>query len=86
MKPTFTLSISIDATLGWDEIWPDGDAPENPTCDDVRAVFLGKNHRPGASITRQIEDWNLDPTDRDIFITDDRKMNERLERLAAAKR
>lgn len=32
---TFYIEVSDSATLTVDEIWPDGDAPENPTVDDV---------------------------------------------------
>lgn len=31
----FTLSFSGDIKLKTSQIWPDGDAPENPTAKDV---------------------------------------------------
>ena len=38
-KPMFHFSISYDVSYSVEEIWPDGDAPENPTLDDVLAVI-----------------------------------------------
>jgi hypothetical protein len=35
---TFTITVGDEGVLTVDEIWPDGDAPENPTVDDVIAV------------------------------------------------
>ncbi len=32
----FQITITADHDLAIDEIWPDGDAPENPTVDDVK--------------------------------------------------
>jgi hypothetical protein len=37
MSKAFTLSITGSVTLTVEQIWPDGDAPENPTVEDVRA-------------------------------------------------
>ena len=37
------------------EIWPDGDAPENPTVDDVIAEM-----RKSGSLSRLASDWNFD--------------------------
>lgn len=37
-KRTFHFEVGDEADLTIDEIWPDGDAPENPTVDDVIAV------------------------------------------------
>ena len=42
MQQTFSIHIDIDETLTVDEIWPDGDAPENPTADDVRVKLFGE--------------------------------------------
>lgn len=34
-KKQFHFEFTCEATLSLDEIWPDGDAPENPTAKDV---------------------------------------------------
>lgn len=36
-RKSFTIEIGDEASLTENEIWPDGDAPENPTTDDVIA-------------------------------------------------
>lgn len=51
----FRLEWGGEATLSVDEIWPDGDAPENPTRDDVIAVM-----QKSGSAYRLAQDWNLD--------------------------
>lgn len=50
----FRLSLDIMVDLSVDDLWPDGDAPENPTEDDVHALIS----KSGGA--RQIViDWNL---------------------------
>lgn len=51
---TFTLSLHIDATLSVDEIWPDGDAPDNPTASDVEDVI-----DDCGGWSKILDDWNL---------------------------
>lgn len=51
---TFTLEGAHDLTV--EEIWPDGDAPENPTLADVIAVV--QKHGNGGPL-RLARDWNL---------------------------
>lgn len=53
----FELTITLSETLTVDEIWPDGDAPENPTALDVRKAFFGD--RPHRDILRRADDWGL---------------------------
>jgi len=51
--------IEIDCcySLSVDEIWPDGDAPENPTTQDViRSMRERGDTDPG----QIINDWNLE--------------------------
>lgn len=51
---TFTLRLAPSTfTLGVDEIWPDGDAPENPTVEDVVAQMEKSQ--------MTIDEWNLRP-------------------------
>lgn len=42
-------------TLTEDEIWPDGDAPKNPTRDDVEKLI-----RESGPLDRVLRDWSLD--------------------------
>jgi hypothetical protein len=51
----FNLGISADVFLEIDEIWPDGDAPENPTAEDVIKVI-----KACGGAARVIRDWDLD--------------------------
>ncbi len=52
---TFSFTISADVDLALHEIWPDGDAPENPTVDDVLEVIKKDGGKRAV-----IRDWNLD--------------------------
>jgi hypothetical protein len=75
MKLTFTIEINISESFTVDDIWPDGDAPENPTADDVRALFLKKAHNVHQTCT----DWGLEIRKEDVHITaDDPELFERL--------
>lgn len=51
MQPLFEISIP-PCVLSVEEIWPDGDAPENPTAQDV------VDRMKGGSI-KVLRDWNL---------------------------
>jgi hypothetical protein len=57
-RPTFDVEISGVWTLQVREIWPDGDAPENPTVDDVIEVMKRTTH---GYVSNLIRDWNLEP-------------------------
>jgi len=50
----FQITFTVEATLDADQIWPDGDAPENPTADNVRELIENEG-----GILRVIDDWNL---------------------------
>ncbi len=59
MSTTLQAHVSIDV-LGFNEltveqVWPDGDAPDNPTADDVAAVI-----KQCGGLRRVLDDWNLD--------------------------
>lgn len=54
MAVRFTLTYSIMVDFSVDELWPDGDAPENPTADDVEGLIDSCGGWP-----RIISDWNL---------------------------
>ena len=51
---TFILSVVGSVVLSEDAIWPDGDAPENPTEEDVEHLI-----EECGGIGRVIDDWNL---------------------------
>lgn len=55
-QKTFTITVEGSYTLTVDEIWPDGDAPENPTREDVAAAMKKSCH----STYQLMRDWNLD--------------------------
>ncbi len=65
MANGFIFEINIATVLDIKEIWPDGDAPENPTVADVRARFL-KDGR--GNIIAAAQEWNLDQG-ADLIIT-----------------
>lgn len=52
----FTISIQGEHTLDLSEIWPDGDAPENPTSEDVVQAIEDSC----SNVADLISDWNLD--------------------------
>lgn len=63
-KPMFHFSISYDVSYSVEEIWPDGDAPANPTLDDVMAVIVkcgGKR--------RVLDEWSM-TDDLDLSVSD----------------
>lgn len=51
---TFHFSIEADVSLDVDEIWPDKNAPENPTLEDVIAVI-----RKDGGMRAVLEEWGL---------------------------
>jgi hypothetical protein len=60
MSEDFHITIEGDWVLARDQIWPDGDGPENPTVDDVRAVLPD-------NVSLLISEWNLRP-DVDVWV------------------
>lgn len=58
MTFTFDLGATIDFDL--EDIWCDGDAPENPTAEDVAKVI-----KECGGLRRVIQDWDLD---RDLVL------------------
>ena len=57
VKPKrFTLDLSMSVTLDLNQIWPDGDAPENPTPEDVLEALRDTD----SNLFRALEEWNLE--------------------------
>ena len=54
MSEHFRFRIECDVELSNRDIWPDGDAPENPTVEDVVARVKQSTHEQGF-----VRDWNM---------------------------
>jgi hypothetical protein len=57
----FRFRLNVDSTLTIDQIWPDGDAPENPTVEDVARV-TGQWDSAKISVREMcelVDEWNL---------------------------
>jgi len=63
----FIFGVQTDHVLTIDEIWPDGDAPDDPTPEDARKAFLEQYRY---SICRGLEDWGIAPEADDLFVTE----------------
>jgi len=50
----FKISYEMETVLDVESMWPDGDAPENPTVEDVKRLI---NKHGG--IYRVLDTWNL---------------------------
>lgn len=61
MKKRFRFTLHADCTLGVDEIWPDGDAPENPTLQDVLEVAEAYGWDPDDAdgMAQLMSEWNM---------------------------
>lgn len=63
--PEIELSIVASLSLTADQIWPDGDWPENPTAKDVLEVMKNDASTPA----RLLSEWNLDDDiDMDVVV------------------
>jgi hypothetical protein len=80
----FRIDIYVCDSFTIEEIWPEKDAPENPTVEDVKAVFFKKGFSDSA-VHRTCEDWGLCISRHDVTITAD-SGDELLRRLEEAKR
>lgn len=52
---SWTITIEAEEPINVDEVWPDGDAPSDPTAEDVAKVM--RQHGPKM---RTLHDWMLD--------------------------
>lgn len=50
----FNITIRLSESLSTSQIWPDGDAPQNPTSDDVYKLLL-RYH----SLGEFLDAWSL---------------------------
>lgn len=55
-KRYFNFDFNGHCVLSVDEIWPDGDAPENPTAEDVKKLIENMY----VSLGDFIDDWNFE--------------------------
>jgi len=53
---SFFVTVDLDITMDVNEIWPDGDAPENPTVKDVVNVMEECSYSP----INLLSEWSLD--------------------------
>jgi hypothetical protein len=60
----FKIRYEMETVLDVDSMWPDGDAPESPTVEDV--IGLIKKH---GGIYRVLDEWNLHMCDGDWGVT-----------------
>jgi hypothetical protein len=80
-KKQFSIHIESDETFFVEEIWPDGDAPANPTVADVRKALFGHvnaRHVDGVLDELGMLDFSVD----DVTITDQTAFVEQMEKLA----
>jgi hypothetical protein len=54
MKRTFSVTLESDNLLDVDDVWPDGDAPENPTSEDVIKAI-----KEVGSVRSLVLDWGF---------------------------
>jgi hypothetical protein len=66
MSKRFIFSVQTDHVLSVDEIWPNGDAPENPTAEDARLRLINYRYDLGQGLA----DWNIGPTKHDLIVTE----------------
>src|SRR5262245_60766186 len=66
MEKTFTIEINLCETFTIDQIWPDGDAPPDPTIEDVMAAFF---RDPFVSVHRRCAAWGLEIQREDLTFT-----------------
>lgn len=64
MSRNFVIHIEADFNLLTEHIWPDGNAPANPTADDVANLM-----RSLGAKARVLHDWCLD--DVEVSVSDD---------------
>jgi hypothetical protein len=66
-QKSFTICIEAEVQMSIEDIWPDDDAPENPTAKDVIQAMQDDC----ISIGRLVEDWNI-PVSASVWNQNDR--------------
>ena len=56
----FRIVYESETLLSTDELWPDGNGPDDPTHEDVRKLILDEG-----GISKIMDDWNLS---KDFFL------------------
>lgn len=62
----FVFSFLIDHTLSADQIWPNGEIPENPSAEDARQAFLDTCY----SVIDGMREWGIGPDADDLIVTE----------------
>lgn len=65
---SFSVEIDFDVSFTADEIWPDGDAPDDPSLADVVKKFSGEIAEGG--FRRFVENSGLEPSVGDMVVRD----------------
>lgn len=68
----FELKLNYSKTFSAEEIWPNGDVPENPTVEDVRKAVID---------SKELWKWDLEPTVNDVTVKDISAELERMKKL-----
>lgn len=55
MSKSFHISVTFNYDYSIDELWPDGDAPENPTVQDVVDLI-----KQCGGVRQVLHDWDMD--------------------------
>lgn len=66
----FNFLIEINVTLDQDEVWPDGDAPPDPSAADARKKFLDSDPYGEEDILQIARDWNLSD-DAEVVVSEE---------------
>jgi hypothetical protein len=70
----FTFSLVLEDALTIDDIWPDGDAPENPTAADV----MKQLRKDGGNALEALLEWNMED-EAELTILNNKDYNDKAE-------
>lgn len=62
----FEFSFLVNHTLSADQIWPNGEVPENPSAEDARQQFLNTCY----SVVDGMREWGIGPDADDLVVTE----------------
>lgn len=57
-RKTFSIELEFQENFTIEQIWPDGDAPESPTTQDV----IDRINAGNWSVSSFVREWGLDPS------------------------